>query len=446
MISNSFLSQSSYQNHRAIWALAWPMILSNISLPLLGLIDTAILGHLDSAIYLGAVAVGSSIITFILWAFAFLRMGTTSLSARAYGANQYQKMRLLLSQSILLALFLGICITLLLPFGLSIALKLMNPSPDVLIWAESYCQIRLLSAPASLMMYAIVGWLIGQQNTRGPLIILLLTNCINIVLDWLFIIHWDYLSDGAAWATVIAEYCGVLLALYLVNKQLKTMPGKTDKKELFQIKNYFELLKVNRHLFVRTVSLLLVFAFFTSRGAQTNDIVLAANAILLQLVLFISYGLDGFAHAAEALVGKAIGAKDKALFKLTCINTTVWALITAMIFFLICIIFKETIVTSFSHLNPIIETTEKYYWWLCLMPLIGIWSYQLDGIFIGAGKTLAMQNTMVLATFFIFFPLWWSTQDYGNHGLWFSFSVFILARAILLGAVFWRNTFKGLWF
>lgn len=431
--------------HRSIWRLAWPMILSNSTVPLLGIVDTAILGHLNSSIYLGAVAVGSSIMTFMLWAFGFLRMGTTSFSARAYGQKDGHLIRLIFAQATLLAASIGVLLLLIVPWLLPFALDWMQPEPAVREWAERYCRIRLFSAPAALMTYACIGWFIGQQDTRSPLLILVVANALNIGLDWLFIMHWDYKSVGAAWATVCAEYLALLLGLWMIRRRLQRTAGSMPWIQLKQWWRYADMIRVNRHLFVRTLSLLLVMTFFTAQGAQTNNTILAANAILLQLLLLTSHGLDGFAHAAEALVGKAIGARRLQSFYQTCRDTSIWALVTALAFSAVFFLAAQPIAHIFTALPEVISATLEYMPWLWLMPLLAVWSYQLDGIFIGTGQTQAMQYSMIIAAFGVFFPLWWLTQPLGNHGLWLSFSVFNISRALLLGGIFWRYSSQKVW-
>lgn len=433
-------------NSDNIWRLAWPLILSNISVPLLGTVDTAILGHLDSAVYLGAVAVGSSILTFLFWAFGFLRMGTTSLVARAYGRDDLSASVLLLLQSCVLACALALLLLLLQPILFSTALVLISASDEVAQLAQSYCSIRIYSAPATLMNFALIGWFIGQQNTKAPLVIVVSQNLLNILLDVLFILVMGMNSDGAALATVIAEYFGLALGITLVLISIRRQQPQVQLHKLCQPSSYYELFQVNRHLFVRTASLLFTFAFFTAQGARQSDSVLAANAILFQLLLLTSYGLDGFAHAAEALIGKAIGGRDSRSFIAACKGTTVWALITALGFTVFFIVMQNTLLSLFTDIEDISAIAQSHYIWIIALPLIGVWSYQLDGIFIGAGKTSAMQNAMLLSVFTVFLPFWWLFQDFGNAGLWLAFSCFMFSRGVFLAAVFIFYQRRGAWF
>lgn len=438
-------TQSKNHYHRETWRLAWPMILTNISVPLLGVVDTAILGHLNSPLYLGAVAVGTSIITFIFWAFGFLRMGTTSLVARAYGRNDATGSTTLLLQSAVLALLLALLLLIAQGLFIPLALNLIGASNSVATLAESYCQIRIYSAPATLMTFALIGWFIGQQNTRAPLIIVISQNILNIALDFIFIVGLEMNSDGAAIATVVSEYGGFVLAIALAWQSIKPEVSQIKIRQLYHYHHYLELLNINRHLFVRTASLLFTFAFFTAQGARQGDTTLAANALLFQLLLLISYGLDGFAHAAEAMVGKAIGAKSQRDFIATCKSTSLWALITALLFSSFFFILQGQLLAFFTNMRDVIAIAENYYLCIIILPIIGVWGYQLDGIFIGAGKTRAMQYTMLLSVFAVFIPIWWIFQSYGNWGLWLAFCAFMLSRGLLLGAVFSYFQRHNLW-
>ncbi len=431
--------------HTQVWRLAWPMILSNLSIPLLGIVDTAILGHLDSASYIGVVAIGASILTFLFWAFGFLRMATTSLTAQAFGAGNQQYCRQILAQSLVLAALLALTLVILQIIIFPLALLLMAPSSEAAPHILSYCQIRIVAAPATLINYAIVGWFIGLQNTRVPLLIMLTTNLLNIAFDFLLILGLGLNSDGAALATVIAEYLGLGLGLGLVVRRLNQMQGSVNRPQLLRLSHYRSLLQSNRHLFVRTASLLFAFAFFTRAGAQQGEIILAANAIILQLLLLTSYGLDGFAHAAEALTGKTIGQGQVSKFMLACRTTTYWALITSLVFCLFFLALRQPLIYLFTDIIDVRAAVEQYYTWLYYLPLIGIWCYQLDGIFIGAGKTRAMQNSMLIACLLIFLPSYYLLQPLGNHGLWAAFSLFLASRGLLLGHIFYRYSRDRCW-
>ncbi|WP_020208532.1 MATE family efflux transporter [Gilvimarinus chinensis] len=428
--------------HRGVWPLVWPILLSNLSVPLLGAVDTAILGHLPEARFLGAVALGSSIITMLFWSLGFLRMGTTSLVSRAVGGHNFDESVALWLRSAVLAFLLSVLVIGLGQWLVPVALKLMAPATDISPLAASYCQIRLLSAPATLLNYTLIGWFIGQQDTRRPLLILVFTNALNIVLDLAFILGMGLNSDGAAWASVCAEYSAALLGLALFAHKLRQLPLAArlaqQLQKLTQLPAYLPLLTVNRHLFVRTACLLGVFLFFTAQGARTGTHVVAANAILLQLLLLTSHALDGFAHAAEALCGKATGEQNRIEFLRVCGATTSMALATALGISLTFVLGKSIWLDLFTAIEPVLAEASRQFNWVIALPLLTIWAYQLDGIFLGAGLTRAMQYTMLSCTLAVFFPLWYFSQSWGNTGLWFAFCGFNFARSIAMGWVFKR--------
>ena len=432
------LSTVSRSTHTRVWALAWPMILSNISQPLLGLIDTAILGHLGSARYLAAVAVGSSILAFLYWAFGFLRMGTTGLTAQALGRLDTQDVWRILGRSLVLALALGLALTLLAYPLSTLAVALMSPSETVGNLAESYCRIRMLSAPAALASYAVVGWYVGRQNTRVPLLLLVLTNSLNVLLDLLFIVVLGWQSDGAALATVVAEYCGLILAVGLLVRYARQQDLSWRTALISKLAEYSELLRVNRHLFVRTICLLFSIAFFTAQGARMGEAVVAANAILINLLFLTAFGMDGFAHAVEALVGEAVGAGQQDDFDSAVASCAQWSVVTAVLFCSVFLFGRDIIPTLFTNVDEILVQIDRYYPWLIALPLLAVASYLLDGIFIGATRTLAMRNSMLLCVLLVYLPSWYLFRGLDNHGLWLAFTLFSGARGITLGYAFFR--------
>lgn len=437
--------RSTHRLNHNIWHLAWPLIISNLSVPLLGLIDTAILGHLENARYLAAVAVSSSILSFLYWGFGFLRMGTTGSTAQAYGAGNYRQLRLIVAQSMLLGLGLGLLMLIVSPLLLKLGFSLISPPDNAQAAAASYAQIRIFSAPAVLINYAIIGWLIGCQNTRGPLLITLVTNLLNIALDVILIIGLDMNSDGAAIATLIAEYSGCGLAIWLLRRTLTNSPGQLLTERLWHRPEYRKLLTVNRHLLVRTWLLLASFAFFTAQGAKQGELILAANAIMMNLLLLTSFGLDGFAHAAEALVGKAIGKRDYRNFIATCLHCGYWSLATAALFSLLFAWQGPQLIRLLTSLPAIQTQATTFLPWLIALPLVAVWSYLLDGIFIGATQTRAMQSTMLISVLVVYFPCWYVSQPWGNHGLWLAFIAFNAARGLSLGWCFARLNRQQRW-
>ena len=430
---------------RRIWQIAWPAILSNISVPMLGLVDTAILGHLDNTRYLGAVAIGASILSFLYWGFSFLRMGTTGLVARAIGAQDRERELTIILQSLVLALVLALLLLALHPLWLHLGLRLMAPGPELTPLSDSYLSIRIYSAPAVLISYAIVGWFIGRQNTRWPMLIVVATNSLNVVLDVLFIIVWDLRSDGAAWATLCAEYAGCVLALAVMLRQLDLRPLTRVGEQLRQLRAYAELLESNRHLFFRTICLLFSFAFFTAMSTRMGTNVLAANTILLQLLMLAAYGLDGFAYAAEGLAGSAAGARNLPGLHAAVRACWRWSLYTAGAISLAFAGIGPLLFPLFTVHAEVLQLLAVYHPWLVLLPLAAAWSYLLDGVFVGTARTRYMMHSMVLCLFLVYLPAWYLLQGWGNHGLWLAFTLFNAARGLTLGWYFRYVSKRQLW-
>ncbi|RDB41956.1 MATE family efflux transporter [Halomonas sp. DQ26W] len=430
--------------------LAWPIILSNITVPLLGLVDTAVVGHLPDSRYLAGVTLGATLFSFLYWGFGFLRMGTTGLTSQAVGRESDSDVRNLLGQSLLMAAAIG---TLLILFSqplISLGLWLLNGSEVATELAAEYAHIRILSAPAVLANYAILGWFLGQQNSRVTLLILVLTNSVNIALDLLFVVGFGMTSDGVAWATVIADYTALTFGLWLVMRQLKLLEGRFLRSRLLRVAAYVELFHVNANLFVRTLGLLFAMAFFTSRGAVQGDTVLAANAVLLQFIMLTSYALDGFAHATEAIVGRSVGRRRWDEFA-TAVRTAAWfSLVTAAIASLAFALGGHYLIALLTGLPEVRATAGSYLPWMGAMPLIAVWSYLLDGVFIGATAIREMRNSIFVGLA-AYLPVWWVTQGWGNHGLWLAFLTFSLVRSAVLGTYYlhhrrtrWRPAISSL--
>lgn len=433
--------------YQRVWLLAWPMILSNITVPLLGAVDTAVLGHLPSPEYLSGVAIGASVISMLLWAFGFLRMGTTGLVARAEGSGADWLLR-----ALCMAAVLGLLLLLLASPLLTLIIQWMNASAEASPHARDYLQIRLLSAPFALANFALLGFFIGRQDSRAPLAILVCANLLNIVLDLLLILGLGMGARGAAWASVCADLCSFAMGWWLLGKrhpsarrELGIVLG-TKKFWPWQSTSLWkELLRINSDLFVRTCLLLFTLTFFTAQGAAQGDTVLAANAILLQLLMMTSYALDGFAHATESLVGQAVSRRSMTQFRRINFAAGTCALGSALILSLILITGKDWLLPLFTNIPAVLAASSDYYPWLCALPLVAVWSYQLDGVFIGAGKSRQMRDTMFIATVMVFLPCWWFTRHYDNTGIWFSLFLWFGARSVGLLVYFYNYTKNNYW-
>jgi MATE family multidrug resistance protein len=428
-----------------IWGIAWPAILSNISVPLLGLVDAAILGHLGTTHYLGAVALGSALLSFLYWGFGFLRMGTTCLVAKASGAGEDERALLVLARSAVLAIGLAALVILLHPLWLQAGFALMAPREELLPLANSYASIRIASAPAVLLTYTVVGWFIGRQNTRWPMLIMVSTNVLNIVLDVLFIIGLGLNSDGAAMATVVAEYLGCALALWAVWRNLPRRPGRDLLQQLLFPGPYRVLLRSNRDLFLRTVTLLLCFAFFTAMGDKLGSDTLAANSIMLQLLLLAAFALDGFAFAAEGLAGNSLGARDLRGFYAATRRCAMWCAFSAAVIALLFTLLHLPLFALMTNIPEVRTLMLQHRGWLLVLPLVAAPSYLLDGVFIGSAETRYMMITMLFSALGVYLPLWFFTREWGNHGLWLAFTAFNAARGATLYYYYRRLSNKNGW-
>ncbi|MDH3332888.1 MAG: MATE family efflux transporter [Gammaproteobacteria bacterium] len=419
-----------------MWRIAAPMILSNISVPLLGMVDTGVTGHLESSAYLGAVAIGGTIFTFLYMGMNFLRMGTTGIAAQSFGAGDNDGLRVSLGQALIVSLVIACAILLLqAPVG-RLAIALLGGDAETQQHAATYFSIRVWSAPGTLANYALIGWFLGLQNARVPLLIFLTINITNIVLDLLFVIVFGMKVDGVALASVIAEYSGLLVGGAFAIAALRSHEGNWPLARLTNLSAYKAFFSVNASLFVRSMALMFTFAFVTAQGARLGPAILAANAVLLNFQNLTSLGLDGLAHAAEAMVGKAVGQKDKDALQHTVRLTLKWSLIFAVGFTLTYLIAGPLIVRTLTDLPDVRKTAMAYLPWLIVSPVISVWCFLYDGVYVGMTRAREMRNIMVFSTFAVFLPAWYLTQSFGNHGLWFAFMLFFASRGISMHVVY----------
>jgi MATE family multidrug resistance protein len=419
---------SDAYSHKAVWRIAAPMILSAITVPLLGMVDTAVMGHLDEPWYLGAVAAGATIFSILFMGLNFLRMGTTGITAQGFGAGDNTAVREALGQAAVTALVLVIALLVVQKPIIQAALALLAPSAEVAQFTQVYFDIRIWSAPASLLNFVMIGWLLGMQNARGPLAMMLSINLINIVLDLLFVINLGMGVKGVALATLIAELIGVVVGMTFVKAELAQRPGDWAGIQLLNIARYRHLLHINSSLLLRTMALMFVFAFITVRGARMGDIILATNALLMNFQLMLSYALDGIAHAAEALSGKAVGSRDRKGLQLAVRRTLNWSLLLAGFFCLIYLVAGGLIIDMLTSIDDIQIAARTYLPWLIISPLISVWSFLYDGVYVGATRSKEMMVVMVSAVVLLFLPTWYAAQSLGNHALWLAFTVFMAGR------------------
>lgn len=430
--------------HRRVWALAAPMILSNLSVPLVALVDSAVIGHLPHAHQLGAVVVGASLYAMLVGVFGILRMSATGFTAQAYGRGDGGALRLVLLQSLLLAGALAVAVGLLaIPLS-GLALGLMQPSAALDALTREFFQARLLGLPATLAGAALVGWLLGTHNARGALAVLLSTNLLNVALNLWFVLGLDWGVVGSARASVLAEWCGALVGLALAWQTLRRQPGRLPREQLYRWPSWVALLAVNRDILIRTLALHLVFFLITVQGTRLGDATVAANALLLNGLLLAAFALDGLAHAVEALCGHAIGARDRLTLQRSLVVAGGWSLLGSLLFALLFLLAGQWFVDLQSDIATVREVAYHYLPYLAVLPLVAVWSYLLDGLFIGATRAREMRNAM-LASVALALPLGWLLQGWGNHGLWLSFLCFMLLRGISLGLIAWRLEHRDAW-
>ncbi len=405
-------------------------MLSNITIALLGIVDTAVVGHLDQPYYLGGVTLAMVIFNLLYWGLSFLRMGTTGIVAQHFGANKTDLIRSSLGHAIILALTLSLFVLLFQTFISNICFSILNGSTEVKFHANRYFDIAIWAIPAILINLVITGWLLGMHNAKATLLISVFINILNIILDLIFVIELNMEVQGVALATVIAQYAGMFVSLWLCLCTLKKHPGSWQRSQLFDIESIFEMLSVNHNLFLRTLSLIFVFSFFIHQGAGQSDEVLAANAILKNFYLLMALTLDGFAIASEVLSGKAIGEKKHSLFWNSVLLSMLWSGLFAIVITILYGMFGGHLINAMTSITNVQIIAEKYLVWVLLATMISVWSYVWDGVFTGARKAMEMRNSMVFSTFLIFFPVWYFSQTLDNHGLWLAFICFQLARTV----------------
>ena len=429
------------RRHRAVFALALPMVFSNVTTPLLGLVDTWVIGHLGQAWFLGGVSVGATLINLLFWLLGFLRMSTTGLTAQAQGAASAEGQLDTLARALGLAVGLGLALLLLvLPF-LPAIIGLSGGSPEVQVYAGDYVSVRIWSAPAALCNLVIMGWLLGMQDARSPMLLLILSNLVNMVLDAWFVLGLGWQVRGVAAASLLADYCSLGVGLWLVSRRLRHLSAEVWQgawSRWWQWPAVRRLLGLNRDIFIRSLCLQLCFAFMTLQGARLGDVAVAANAVLLNFLMLISYGLDGFAYAVEAMVGRAIGRRDRQGLREAIVLNLGWALLIAIAFALGFALGGRQLIAHITDLPAVIAEANRQLPWLIVMPLLAVWCFLLDGVFIGATRAREMRNSMLVAVFAGFFPVWWLCQGWGVAALWAAMAALMTGRGLTLGWLCWQ--------
>lgn len=428
---------------RQILHIALPSIVSNITVPLLGLIDVSIVGHLGAASYIGAIAVGGMLFNMIYWLFGFLRMGTGGLTAQAYGRHDLQEVTRILLRSLSISLLLALVLLLLQYPIRNIAFMCMDTSEEVRQLATLYFHICIWGAPATLGLYGFTGWYIGMQNSRFPMFIAITQNIVNIAASLFFVFVLKMKVEGVALGTLVAQYAGLGMACLLWLAYYRPLRKYLRQKALFDRTEMKRFFQVNRDIFFRTLCLIAVTVFFTSTGAAYGDVVLAVNALLMHLFTLFSYFMDGFAYAGEALSGKYIGAKDNQSLRLTIRHLFKWGIALSLLFTLLYGAGGKSFLGLLTNDTSVISASEEYIYWVLAIPLAGFSAFLLDGICIGATATHLMLRSMLVASA-SFFLLYYGLHDtLGNHALWMAFIVYLALRGIV--QAFYYFSYKLPW-
>lgn len=421
--------------NREILRLALPNIISNISVPLLSTVDTALMGHLTE-LHLGAVGLGAMIFNFIYWNFGFLRMGTTGMAAQAYGADDPDAIAATLGRALLVALILAALILLFQRPLAELSFGLLNVTEAQLPLVREYVYIRIWAAPATLGTYVLFGWLFGMQNAVYPLILTVFSNVVNMLLSWWLVNRQGMETAGVAYGTLIAQYAGFILAAILVIFKYTGYLRRIRMTLLLQWSELRQFLSVNSDLFIRTFCLTFAFGFFYSRSALDGELVLAVNVILLQFLNWMSYGVDGFAYAAESLVGKYAGKRDPERTKAMIRRSFVWGMALAAGYALLYGLAGDPLLHIFTDQPEVLATARPYLFWMALFPLLSTPCYIWDGIFIGLVASKAMRNSMILAVAVYLLSYYPLQATWGNHGLWAALLLFMVARGAIMQWIF----------
>jgi MATE family multidrug resistance protein len=417
--------------HREVLGIAVPVMLSNVSTPLIGVVDTAVVGRIGDPAYIGAAAIGGLIFTFVFWGFGFLRMGTTGMTAQALGSGNAAEVAATLGRALLVALGAGIGLMLLQWPIRESAFLAVHASARVDTLARGYFNIRIWAAPATLANYALLGWFIGLGRTDIGLILQLVLNVANMALDIVFVLGFGWGVRGVAAGTMIAEFLAAAIGIAIALRHMRAMGGHWSVRRLLEPTQLRRTFGVNRDIMIRTLALMAVFVWFASQGARQGDVILAANSILLQFIGVSAYFLDGLAFATEALVGRAIGAAHRAALAAAVKMTTAWAAGVAVLIAGGLTVLGPWFIDWLTVNPEARQAAHTYLPWAAAAPLFGVWAFQLDGIFIGATHTVDMRNAM-LVSLAIFIGAWWLLRPFGNHGLWAAFYVHYAARTATL--------------
>lgn len=415
---------------RDIFRLAWPNIISNVSVPLLSSVDTALMGYLSME-HLGAVGLGAMIFNFFYWNFGFLRMGTTGMTAQAYGSRDQQGISTVFYRALLVSTAIAIVIVGFQGFIVNVGVDWMNAPSGQISLVSTYVLTRIWAAPATLGLYVLMGWLFGMQNARVPMYVTIAINIVNIVLSYFLIVNLGMGIQGAAIGTVIAQYFGLVVILIMIANSYTSELRFPTVSELFQWDAFKHFFLINRDIFIRTLCLTFAFGFFYSKSAIYGEVMLGVNVVLLQFLNWMSYGIDGFAFAAESLVGKHYGARTYDTLNATIRRIFFWSIIMAFGYALLYGLGGKWLFRVFTDVEEVLAASGPFILWMAVLPLLGFASYIWDGIFVGLTASKAMRNSMVISLIGYLGSYYLLEQILGMHALWVALSVFLLLRGFI---------------
>lgn len=428
--------------NRKILQIAVPSIISNITVPLLGLVDVAIVGHLGNAVYIGAIAVGGMLFNILYWLFGFFRMGTSGMTSQALGRRDFTEVTQVLMRSLMIAILVALLLVSLQGPICRLAFTFIDASPEVQHFATIYFRICIFGAPAVLGLYGFIGWFIGMQNSRFPMAIAIAQNIINIAVSLTLVYALKMKLEGVAFGTLAAQYCGLAMAVFLYLRFYFRHKRSFLWKEVFNVEAMKHFFSVNSNIFFRTLFLVSVMCFFTAMGAHEGDMILAVNTLLMQFFTIFSYIMDGFAYAGEALSGRFIGAQNSSSLRELVQMIFRWGFVIAILFTSVYLFFGKPFLNLLTNDTETIQESMNYFYWILIIPLSSFAAFLWDGIFIGATRTRDMMFSSMIAAicffllFYSLFPIW------GNHALWLSFILYLLLRGIVQTYLWARKKYQ----
>jgi multidrug resistance protein, MATE family len=437
--------------NRKILDLAIPNIISSISVPLIGIVDMALMGRLPSPDYIGGVALGSLILNFIYWGFGFLRFGTSGFTSQSLGRRDLEGSFHVLIRAVALGLTSGVILILIQRPVSWAGFKVLNGDPNVEKLAEIYFRIKIWAAPASLVQFAMFGWFIGMQNSRIPMTVAVTANIVNVLFSLVFVALLKMDVRGVAAGYVVGQYTGLCMVIFFYFRHFSKLGRYWNLSVSLNGKKVTEFMRMNKDIFIRTMCLIFVFSFFTAASASSDtktnsrETVLAVNSILMQFFMFFSFVIDGFAQAAEAMAGKFIGACDLEKLKKLIRLSFYWGSACSLLFSIAYLFAGENIFRLLTNNLDIITNAKPYFYWISIIPVVSFAAFLWDGIFIGATAGRAMRNSMLISSLLVFFPAYFILQRYiGNHGLWLAFILFMISRTITMWVMSQTAIFKPL--